>query len=608
MTIGLNYLIFEIFVLNCLLSHFANSYNSTHVVVSSNDLKQSKQIKQTNAINVNMASPYNASSVDSFHSNNYFTWLAKFNTNKNNNNQDISSKNRIGSNFHYSIKRGKAKLGKGLTSTTPVVWAGKPITLAERESIETIRLRLDELSPSVVAAMSRSKWLSEVNDVELLRFLRAKGGNVEDAWKSIINHAHWRSSKYGAESEFTKTAFENSPLNNEVFWLGVGKSGCPILVIRTQVHDGYYYNEDPRIFASFFVHVIEQGRELYGVGIDKEVCVLIDRGGTVYRNGQKKQEKRDFNVIPNLVELVRHLYSTIVDNYPEVLQTAHIAPASWFFSMCYKVTSRVMDPKSRERFKMVKAKDVRDLHRNINPMFLPAHLDGTSNTYTSVLNIIFDPSESAFPIQGKKGYEYSNKPSDYAPDSDQSSDVAPSPTPYTMPTRVPSHTNYNPDNLKVTEQSTTMSSRVMDLARKSFQIISSKFSKKYSTDARRDDTCTADESPYINKRPLLQLAKSLMQQTVIVPFEKVSRFSKRKMNEAMNKRNLRQNLKGLSEVEKAAVIALRPSNVINNSNSYNHNHNIISKTIQHRKVKVDSSSVILTSDRDMNSGVKQSEE
>jgi hypothetical protein len=41
------------------------------------------------------------------------------------------------------------------------------------------------------------------------------------------------------------------------------------------------------------------------------MCLILDRGGAVLRNGKKKQEKRDMGVIPNLVILLRHLYGTI---------------------------------------------------------------------------------------------------------------------------------------------------------------------------------------------------------------------------------------------------------------------------------------------------------
>jgi len=92
-------------------------------------------------------------------------------------------------------------------------------------------------------------WLLKVTDTELLRFLRAKNGNEEKAWQMITKHVAWRNSKYGADSEFTATFFKDSPLHKEVFWMGLNKENCPTLVVRTQIHDGMYYNDDPNVFT-----------------------------------------------------------------------------------------------------------------------------------------------------------------------------------------------------------------------------------------------------------------------------------------------------------------------------------------------------------------------
>jgi hypothetical protein len=60
---------------------------------------------------------------------------------------------------------------------------------------------------------------------------------------------------------------------------------------------------------SFMVSVIEEGIRKYGVGTSRQVCVLLDRS-TYLRSGVKKKE--DMSVIPNLVKLFQHLYSTII--------------------------------------------------------------------------------------------------------------------------------------------------------------------------------------------------------------------------------------------------------------------------------------------------------
>jgi hypothetical protein len=58
--------------------------------------------------------------------------------------------------------------------------------------------------------------------------------------------------------------------------------------------------------------MLEEGRKLYGVGVEKQICVLIDRAGIVYKNGAKKIDKLDMSVIPALVELFRHMHNTLM--------------------------------------------------------------------------------------------------------------------------------------------------------------------------------------------------------------------------------------------------------------------------------------------------------
>lgn len=66
------------------------------------------------------------------------------------------------------------------------------------------------------------------------------------------------------------------------------------------------------------------------------------------------------------------------------MYTAKIAPSAWFFSMCYKIVSRVMDDRTRARFETIDAAQLRaSLHKVIHPSMLPAHLGGTSSIYTS---------------------------------------------------------------------------------------------------------------------------------------------------------------------------------------------------------------------------------
>jgi len=221
-----------------------------------------------------------------------------------------------------------------------------------------------------------SSWLLTCSDIDILRFIRSKKYKVEEIWKAIKLHAIWRVSAHGADTVMKENEFLTSPMNREVFWLGVNQQNCPTLVIRTQVHDGIYYNEDPVIFTKFMVWILEQGREKYGVGREKEVCVIIDR--TAVSGLPPKEEKFDRKIITRLIELFRMLYSTILDNYPDILSHANMLPVSWFFKMCSSITLRFMDSHDRSKFHMISSREVsRTMLTLFLPHQIPSHLGGT---------------------------------------------------------------------------------------------------------------------------------------------------------------------------------------------------------------------------------------
>ena len=232
-------------------------------------------------------------------------------------------------------------------------------------------------------------WITtQATEVELLRFVRHhKSADTEALFSAICKHVEWRTSPLGAETvsrpeHIAARRRYYEQLSAEVFWLGVSKTGCPTLVIRTQIHDGAMYGEDPRAFTSFLIHTLEQGRRRYGAGNERKVCLLMDRSRVVMPNGTEKKEVTDMSVVPKLVELFTMLYSNLYPNYPELLAGAQVLPSSWFFSLCYRVTSRVMDANTRSKFEMIAPADVQAVMRAQFPVeLLPLHLGGRSARY-----------------------------------------------------------------------------------------------------------------------------------------------------------------------------------------------------------------------------------
>lgn len=275
---------------------------------------------------------------------------------------------------------------------TPLSWANKGASESEIELVLEIRLLIKQNRPNFY-----SRWIDELQDEEILRFLRSKQNHISAAYEMILNHDRWRVSEFGAESAFTNTVFENSPLRQEIFWLGRDSNGCPTLVIRTEVHNGLYYNEDPKIFTSFLSLIMEQGRREFGVGINTQFCILLDRSSIVRQNGVKKIESLDMSVLTKLAELFNNILSTMNDNYPDIFHSAMVVPTSWFFNICYSVTSNILSPSYREKIYMISSDEIKS---KIHPLFtldlLPKHLGGKNSFYTTEVDIYFDPTIHGF--------------------------------------------------------------------------------------------------------------------------------------------------------------------------------------------------------------------
>ena len=88
--------------------------------------------------------------------------------------------------------------------------------------------------------------------------------------------------------------------------------------------------------------------------------------------------------------LIRLCVDIFQDNYPDLLHSAKVVPTTWFFSMCYQVTSTVLDDHTRAKFEFISEYEVaQKLHPFVSPQDLPPHLGGWSDTYSTVVDIEF---------------------------------------------------------------------------------------------------------------------------------------------------------------------------------------------------------------------------
>ena len=267
----------------------------------------------------------------------------------------------------------------------PLALGKQAISIEELEAISKIRSEIALLAQSPPTDVS--PWLfNSCTDIDIARFVRLQRGNVEKSWDKLLRHAKWRISPNGADTLVRENAYRNSVLHEEVFWFGVDSTGCPTVVGRTMLHDGSVYDEIPQRFTNFLVLLIEEGRQKYGVGSERMACILLDRFPVITKGALKKQEVFDLSIIPNIVALIRSIYTTFQDNYPEIFEKITVTPASWFFSSCFKITSRVFDQKTRDMFQMVNERDTKELLPSLFQLTsLPLHMGGTATIYGPVI-------------------------------------------------------------------------------------------------------------------------------------------------------------------------------------------------------------------------------
>lgn len=269
-------------------------------------------------------------------------------------------------------------------------WGGLDVSTKECEAIESIRSKIATFVTEIREGGSTSyinvsiPWLTtHGTDVEILRFLRSKGGVIEDAWKAVLKHSQWRVSSEGADTVVQRNTYENNVMTKEVFWLGIDRYNCPTLVIRTQAHDGKHYEEDPKLFVRFIVWMLEQGKTLYGVGQSRQLSVILDRSAVPWLG--PKEEKFDMRILNHQLSLFRLLYQTIMDHYPELIIQVKVMPVSWVFRMCFAVTSRLLEAHNRAKFHMVKPDQQAAVMLDLfDASLLPPHFGGTSLEYGSI--------------------------------------------------------------------------------------------------------------------------------------------------------------------------------------------------------------------------------
>lgn len=197
-------------------------------------------------------------------------------------------------------------------------------------------------------------------DIILLRYLRARKWNVEDALEQIVQTLEWRS-KWNIQHflRHGESMIEQEELlSGKTIYLGYDHINRPINYVSVRNHlKGQYPTESTERLT---VLVMEIGRKLLHPPVET-VTVIFDLTDFSLRN-------MDYQHVKFIINLLQYYY-------PESLGLALIVNAPWIFNSCWILIKSWLDPVVQQKIRFVR--NLNDLNEFIDRNLLPKHLNGS---------------------------------------------------------------------------------------------------------------------------------------------------------------------------------------------------------------------------------------
>jgi len=128
----------------------------------------------------------------------------------------------------------------------------------------------------------QKEFQQDLFDSTLLRFLRARNFNLDNAFFMFSNCINWRSNFQGdGVCEITEESVENQIKTYKSFYHKTDKDGRPLSYVLTRLHDTK--KSDGNELQRFCIYMMEKGRKLL-VAPEERCSVIFDLSGVGYRN------------------------------------------------------------------------------------------------------------------------------------------------------------------------------------------------------------------------------------------------------------------------------------------------------------------------------------
>ncbi|CAN0042834.1 unnamed protein product [Ectocarpus sp. 13 AM-2016] len=105
------------------------------------------------------------------------------------------------------------------------------------------------------------------------------------------------------------------------------------MVLRSIAHNpGAIDSEE---FQRYFLFLLEQGRQLWGLGAVQQLNIIVDRVGAGIKN-------QDPLLLQSMLPVFR-------DAYPDIVFRCYVAPTSWIFRFVWIIAAPLVDNRQRKR-------------------------------------------------------------------------------------------------------------------------------------------------------------------------------------------------------------------------------------------------------------------
>jgi hypothetical protein len=198
------------------------------------------------------------------------------------------------------------------------------LSAEQEEALNDLRQRVSEIEDEEMKEYAKRA----TDDAILLRFLRARRFDVDQAYEMIFNTLKFRLTFQGIGVEAVNyTHVPNELKPGKSFFHKYDKEGRPVCIIRARHHDGSKI--DHLEAQRFCVFMMEYGRTLLKPGIET-VTIIFDMTDAAVKNLDLKSLKFMIQMFQN--------------HYPESLGRILVYNSPWFVWGTWKLIRPLLDP------------------------------------------------------------------------------------------------------------------------------------------------------------------------------------------------------------------------------------------------------------------------